>query len=197
MSDKWENIKSDFMSQIKILTKPLTVNEINFRVQSINKGGYATLLAYKDARVDINRLNASFGQLGWQRKHEIIGGQLFCSVGIWNAGIGEWVWKQDVGVESRTEAQKGKASDSFKRACFNLGIGIELYSYPIIQIQLGSDEWSMPGGKPKQTWKFKLKEWVWYSEFDDKNQLVCLAAKQLINGKKRLRYKFGEFGVKK
>jgi hypothetical protein len=44
------------------------------------------------------------------------------------------VWKSDCGVESNTEAQKGEASDSFKRACFNWGIGRELYTSPFIWV---------------------------------------------------------------
>ena len=60
------------------LNTPLTIEEIDFRVQSINKGGYATILAYKDARVDMNRLDAVYGVGYWQRKHEVINGKEFC-----------------------------------------------------------------------------------------------------------------------
>ena len=67
-----------------ILQAPLQAHEIDFRVQSITAGGGAIILAYKDARVDMNRLNKAFGVGGWQRKHEVINGNLFCSVGIWN-----------------------------------------------------------------------------------------------------------------
>jgi len=69
---------------IEELTKPLSIDEIDFRIQSINRGGYATILAYKDARVDINRLNKAVGQGNWQRKHEMIGDRLYCSIGIFN-----------------------------------------------------------------------------------------------------------------
>ncbi|NOW12590.1 hypothetical protein B0H35_000004 [Clostridium acetobutylicum] len=47
-----------------------------------------------------------------------------------------WISKQDVGTESNTEKEKGQASDSFKRACFNFGIGRELYTSPFIWIGL-------------------------------------------------------------
>ena len=173
------------------LSAPLTIDQIDFRVQSINKGGYATILAYKDARVDMHRLNEVLGPGKWQRKHEFINGRLFCSVGIWTAESG-WAWVQDVGTESNAEKEKGQASDSFKRACFNLGIGIELYDYPVIQIKLkgggnknGSDvEWFLDEtkkdkwGNPsvRQGWGLKLKEWIWCSEFHD-GQLSFLAAK--------------------
>jgi hypothetical protein len=94
------------------LTRPLDISDIDFRVQSINNGGYATILAYKDARVDMARLDAAVGPLGWQRKHEFINGKLFCHVGIYSAEYVDFVWKSDVGTESMTEAAKGEASDA-------------------------------------------------------------------------------------
>jgi hypothetical protein len=169
------------------LSRPLDISDIDFRVQSINNGGYATILAYKDARVDMARLDAAAGPLEWQRKHEIINGNLYCHVGIFNVSIGEWVWKCDVGTESMTEATKGQSSDSFKRACFNWGIGRELYDYPIISVKLNDNEWSKDGGRPKQTYNLKIRDWVWYSEFTD-DRLSFLAAKD-ENGK--VRFKWG------
>ncbi len=164
------------------INTPLEINEIDFRVQSINKGGFATILAYKDARVDMNRLDAVYGVGFWQKKYDVINDNLFCSVGIWNKELGQWVWVQDVGTESNTEKEKGQASDAFKRACFNLGIGRELYDYPIIQIKLNDDEFDKTTNKP--TWNFKLKEWVWFSQFDVMGKLNYLACKDQ-NGKAR------------
>ena len=152
------------------LKEPLPIESIDFRVQSVNKGGYATILAYKDARVDMNRLNEVCGVLGWQREHSRDNKN--CTVSIWDNGNQQWVKKEDTGTESNAEAQKGLASDSFKRACFNLGIGIELYDYPIIQVKLTSTEFE--NGKP--TWNFKLKEWKWFSQFTD-GKLTYLACK--------------------
>ncbi len=143
---------------LKALCKPLSASEIDFRVQSINKGGYATILAYKDARVDINRLNEVCG-LGWKREH--VNGNHNCIVSIWDDGISQWVSREDTGTESFTEAKKGLASDSFKRACFNWGIGIELYDYPVIQVKLNQNEFRVDGNKAKQTWDLKLRDWVW------------------------------------
>ena len=120
---------------LKELSKPLDIKDVDFRIQSINKGGYATILAYKDARVDMNRLDEVCGA-NWQKDYRYIEskGMLFCRVGI---KIGnEWIWREDLGVESFTEKQKGQASDAFKRACFNWGIGRELYDYPLIQVKL-------------------------------------------------------------
>jgi hypothetical protein len=163
------------------LNTPLRIDEVDFRIQSINKGGYATILAYKDARVDYHRLNTVYGAGNWQRKHEDIGGRLYCSVGIYHEKSNTWAWVQDVGTESNTEKEKGNASDSFKRACFNLGIGAELYDYPLIQIKLNDNEWEMRKGydgkeRPSATWNLRLRDWKWYSEFDDSG-IKVLAAK--------------------
>ena len=172
-------------TELKINT-PLDITEIDFRVQSVNKGGYATILAYKDARVDMKRLDDVYGVEGWQKKYELIDNHLFCSVGIYSENFGQWIWKQDVGTESNTEKEKGEASDAFKRACFNLGIGRELYEYPLIQIQLNDTEFDKATGKP--TWSFKLKSWVWFSQFTD-GKLTYLGCKD-NNGK--VRFQFGK-----
>lgn len=111
--------------------RKLNADEIDCRISTVSEKGLSLLL-YKDARVDMRLLDEVVGAENWQRKHELINGNLFCSVGI-KCGT-EWVWKQDVGVESYTEKEKGQASDSFKRACFNWGIGRELYSAPFIWI---------------------------------------------------------------
>lgn len=166
------------------LNTPLKIDEIDFRIQSITRNGYATILAYKDARIDMNRLDAVYGVDGWQRKHEVINGKEFCSVGIWSERLSQWVWKMDCGTESFTEKEKGESSDAFKRACFNLGIGRELYDYPVIRVKLNADEvnpkngeFYIEDGKAKQGFGLKLKEWVWFSQFDENDKLNYLAAK--------------------
>ena len=171
------------MENIKLNT-PLTIEEIDFRVQSVNKGGYATILAYKDARVDMNRLDAVYGVGYWQRKHEVINGKEFCSVGVWNKEISQWVWVQDCGTQSNTEKEKGQSSDAFKRACFNLGIGRELYDYPIIQVKLLDNEFDKATFKPN--FNFKLKDWTWISDFNN-GKLTFLKAID-NNGKERFTY---------
>lgn len=127
--------------------RDLTANDIECRVQSVKQNGLVLLL-YKNARVDMNILDEAVGAENWQREHYECKSNLFCRVGInVNAGFTThvdndenvyvtplWVWKSDCGTESNTEAQKGEASDSFKRACFNWGIGRELYTSPFIWI---------------------------------------------------------------
>ena len=174
---------------LNALSRPLDISEVYFRVQSINGGGYATILAYKDARTDMNRLDEAFGTFGWQRDYKLVDTKLFCGVSIYHEQSGQWIWKWDVGVESSAEKEKGQASDAFKRACFNLGIGRELYDYPLISVKLNDNEWEKDkfSGKGKQTWNLKIRDWRWYSEFTD-GKLNFLAAKD-DNGK--LRFSWG------
>ena len=126
--------------------RDLRADEIECRVQSIKYDAQhpdtsgLVLLLYKDARVDMNILDETVGASNWQREHYECKGNLFCRVGICvetkkgESIFPEWVWKSDCGTESNTEAQKGEASDSFKRACFNWGIGRELYTAPFTWI---------------------------------------------------------------
>lgn len=148
---------------LELLRKPLDISEIDFRVQSINKWWYATILAYKDARVDMNRLDEAVWTAFWKREH--FDNNTRCKVSIWNEQIKEWVSKEDIGTASNTEKEKWLASDSFKRACFNWGIGRELYDYPVIQIKLNKDEFEIKNDKAYPTFDFKLKEWTWKSKF--------------------------------
>ena len=116
--------------------RELTENEIECRVGVVNEKG-CSLLLYKDARCDMKILDETVGRQNWQRIHEVINGSLFCNVSIYDEEKKQWITKQDVGVESYTEKEKGQASDSFKRACFNWGIGRELYTAPFIWIPSG------------------------------------------------------------
>lgn len=113
--------------------RKLTANEIEARVSTLSEKG-ASLLLYKDARVDQKILDEVFGVYGWQRTHQLIGDRLYCTIEIWDDEKKQWVAKQDVGTESNTEKEKGQASDSFKRAGFNVGIGRELYTAPFIWV---------------------------------------------------------------
>jgi hypothetical protein len=118
--------------------RDLRADEIECRVQQVKDKGLVLLL-YKDARVDMNILDETVGSANWQNKFYEHKGILFCSLGInTNYEIpgspDRWVWKDDAGVESNTEAEKGNASDARKRAGFAWGIGRELYSAPFTWI---------------------------------------------------------------
>lgn len=130
----------------------LTADDVECRVQSVSQNKRtgnvgAILLLYKDARVDMRILDQVYGPGNWQRTHEIIGNTLYCNIDIWDDGKKCWIRKQDAGVESNTEKEKGRASDSFKRAGFNVGIGRELYTAPFTYVQLNEGEYYQEGGK--------------------------------------------------
>lgn len=111
----------------------LTANDVECRIKKITNEG-AVLLLYKTARVDMRILDEVYGSMNWQRHHEVINNNLFCTISVWDSDKAQWISKQDVGTESNAEAEKGQASDAFKRAGFAWGIGRELYDAPFIWI---------------------------------------------------------------
>ena len=151
--------------------RALTAQEIECRVGQISEDGF-TLLLYKDARCDMNMLDEVVGSENWQREHKEVKGNLFCGVSIYDSEKKEWVTKWDCGTESNTEKEKGEASDSFKRACVNWGIGRELYTAPVIRIK----------GNVKKTPKGKLIPDFWNITvasiaYNEKGEIVELTIK--------------------
>lgn len=124
--------------------RDLRADEIDVRVASINEKG-ASLLLYKDARCDMNILDETVGPMNWQRIHTRDNAN--CIVSIYDEAKQEWVKKEDTGTESFTEKEKGLASDSFKRACFNWGIGRELYTAPFIWVSADKIKTHTKNGK--------------------------------------------------
>jgi hypothetical protein len=187
--------------------RTLRPSEIECRVQQVKSNGCALLL-YKDARVDQKILDETFSPMGWKREHKVMGtpivvnevdkygktkevvkGQYFsCVVSIWDNEKKEWISKEDTGNESNTDEIKGLYSDSFKRACFNIGIGRELYSAPFIWISLNKDE-VKEDKTPKgvryfldYSVKFEVKE----IEYDENREISKLIIADQ-NGKERFR----------
>ncbi len=142
---------------MKLEFRLLNADEIDCRVSTCNAYGVGILL-YKDARCDQNILDEKVGPLNWQRHH--LRDNANCVVSIWDDDKQQWIEKEDTGTESNTEAEKGLASDSFKRACFNWGIGRELYTAPNMFVfkkdlkTLEETEWQ---GKKKYTCKDSFK----------------------------------------
>lgn len=113
--------------------RDLTADEIEVRIATVSEKD-VSLLLYKNARCDMNILDETVGAENWQRDHKELKGNIYCGIGIWDEKKSQWIWKWDCGAESYTEKEKGEASDSFKRAGFNIGIGRELYTAPFIWI---------------------------------------------------------------
>lgn len=154
----------------------LKASEIDARVSTISEKG-CSLLLYKDARVDQNILDETVGAENWTRSHQLIGESLYCTVSIFDPDKKEWVSKQDVGTKSYTEEEKGLASDSFKRACFNWGIGRELYSAPFIWITAENVNLDQKNGKYTTYDNFKVKE-IGYNEEGEINKLKIYNTKK-------------------
>lgn len=162
----------------------LGANDIEVRVATVTDKG-CSLLLYKNARVDMRILDELFTPFGWKRKHEVINNNLFCTVEIKDPETKEWISKQDVGTESYTEKEKGQASDAFKRACFNIGIGRELYTAPFIWIKkedVNLVDKLDPSGKPRKTTYDNFR--VEAIRYDEKKNISALSIKNCRTGKR-------------
>ena len=131
-------------------------------------------MLYKDARCDMAILDETFGSMNWQRRHTRDNAN--CIVSIWDAEKKCWIEKEDTGTESATEQEKGLASDSFKRACVNIGIGRELYTAPFIWIPAANCEIKEDGGRFKCFDRFEVRE-IGYNEHREIDRLVIVNAK--------------------
>lgn len=145
----------------------LTENDVELRIRKITetkKGVFVTLLVYKEARTDMDILDEAFGPMNWQRKHKLIGNAMYCAISVWDAEKKQWVEKEDAGKESYSEAEKGQASDSFKRSGVNWGIGRELYNAPKMRIKLEADEYIKEDGNIITYKSFSVKSMVYDKE---------------------------------
>ena len=152
----------------------LKAEEISCRVNQINDKGL-TLLLYKDARVDMDILDETVGCMNW--KKEYTRDNRNCIVSIWDENKHEWISKEDTGTESNNEAEKGLASDSFKRACVNWGIGRELYTAPFIYIPASKVEITPKGNKFTTYDKFHVEA----IKYDKNRNIIALSIKNQNN----------------
>lgn len=151
----------------------LTAREIDCRISQVKKNGLQLLL-YKDARCDMAILDETFGPMNWQRHHSRDNAN--CIVSIWDDEKRCWIDKEDTGTESNTEAEKGLASDSFKRACVNVGIGRELYTAPFIWITPPNCEIKENNGRYQCFDRFEVQD-IGYNDKREINRLVIVNSK--------------------
>lgn len=161
----------------------LRADEIECRVSVINERGLSLLL-FKDARVDQKILDETFTPFGWRRMHQSIDGNLYCTVEIWDKEKQQWISKQDVGTVSYSEKEKGQASDSFKRACFNWGIGRELYTAPFIWVPAEDVSMKLKGDRYTTSERF-LVQAIDYNEEREISYLM------IVNGKGKKVFEMG------
>lgn len=173
------------MKEIRLLR----ADEIEVRVQAVRENG-CSLLLYKDARCDMKILDETFGIYGWRRKHRQIGESLFCEVEIYDRDKEQWIAKEDVGKESYADKEKGAASDSFKRACVNVGIGRELYTAPFIWVASQYTEIKNYKGKLVVSDYFTVKD----IEYDEKRNISYLT---ITNRKGDIIYQYGKRQIRR
>ena len=188
-------MNEDVLNNLEKLWDPIPIKDVSFRVQSVYKGGYATIIAYKNARIDMKRLDTLFpGQ--WRKEYKEVGGKIFCGIGIRiypEDSTDKYEWRWDIGSsEGEISPEKAQASDSFKRAAFSWGIGRELYDYPMINLKLRDDEYLMTGERYRPTYSLKLKEWRWDVKYDEHNTVNHLEA---FDERGALRYSFDKAAV--
>lgn len=167
------------------MIRKLRADEIECRVSQITASG-CSLLLYKTARVDRAILDEMFG-FRWQNDFKVIDGKMYGGIGIFDSELKEWVWRWDCGTESAAEAEKGQASDCFKRAGFKFGIGIELYSAPFIWINCETEK----NEKGKFIFKDKFEKFdvteIGYANNGDINKL------KIKNKKGEVVFELGKF----
>ena len=163
------------MKEIRLLRK----DEISVRQNQI-KNGNVFLVLYKDARVDMALLDELFTPMGWKKSYREVGGNLFCTIYAYDKETNQWVEKEDVGTESNIEKAKGEASDAFKRAGFNWGIGRELYTSPVIAVKLKNGE--LINGKCYTSF--------YVSDIEcDENREICKL--EIVDGSGEVRFSWG------
>ena len=168
--------------------RALTADEIDCRVATVSEKG-CSLLLYKDARADMVILDETVGPENWQRRHTRDNAN--CIVSIWSEARGQWIEKEDTGTESFTEKEKGLASDSFKRACVNWGIGRELYTAPFIWVSAQDcNVFKRNDGKFSTNDRFEVVEIT-----VDNKQITALAIKNSKTG--AVVYTYGKVKAKK
>lgn len=158
--------------------RTLYADEIDVRVGQCKETG-CSLLLYQSSRAAMNLLDEVVGSMNWCREHTFKDGKLYCKVGIWDENKKQFVYKEDVGVESNSDAEKGQSSDSFKRAAVNWGIGRELYSAPFIWVSLDKSEVITKTYNQKTSYQLSpaIKFEVSEIAYDDKRNISKLVIK--------------------
>lgn len=167
--------------------RKLKADEIECRVAQVSAKG-CSLLLYKTARTDATILTEMYGE-NWQNDFKVIDGKMYGGIGVWNKELQQWVWRWDCGTESNTEAEKGQASDAFKRAGFKFLIGQELYKAPFIFVQC---ETIKEGNKYKLVnpyVKYNVSE-ISYADNGDIDKL------KIVDDKKNIVYEMGKAAKK-
>ena len=138
------------------------------------------LIAYKDARTDMEILDEVLSPVGWQNLYQRDSkGVLQCGRGVKYGE--EWIWKWSNGVQSNIEKEKGEYSDAFKRSGYMWGIGRCLYNFPQIWVSLNDTEWYKDrDDKIKIAKRFRPNDWKWDLDSVDGKKYWRIRAWQMV-----------------
>ncbi|PIQ25281.1 hypothetical protein COW36_19895 [bacterium (Candidatus Blackallbacteria) CG17_big_fil_post_rev_8_21_14_2_50_48_46] len=115
-----------------------------WKVQTARSWG-CECVAYIDARQVMDLLDEVVGPENWQDHYREVAGKIYCDLSILIED--EWITKSDCGTASHFEADKGQASDAFKRAAVKWGIGRFLYQLGTVRtksLEIGKDDRGNP-----------------------------------------------------
>ncbi|QMW06389.1 Rad52/Rad22 family DNA repair protein [Spirosoma foliorum] len=132
---------------LNVLSAPLTIHEIEWRVQSQTKDGQKIIVVpYITNRCVMQRFDDQFGWAGWQNEIKEIDGGFLCTITAILPG-GEMIRKTDGASRTGIEPVKGGISDAMKRAAVQFGLGRGLYEFPKVLIQTTDKyipDWATP-----------------------------------------------------
>jgi len=142
------------------LAEPFPSAEVRARIGTKSRNtNKAQVLAYIDARTVMKRLDDVLGPENWQSELRPLGEKGFiCRLSFRLPGTQEWLHREDVADLSAVEAIKGGASDAFKRAAVQLGIGQYLYDLPAPWVSLVNDQLPKAFKFPLPNWALPLNE---------------------------------------
>lgn len=115
-----------------------------WKVQTAKHWG-CECVAYIDARQVMDLLDEVVGPQNWQDHYREVAGKVYCDLTL--KVEDEWITKSDCGTASQFEADKGQASDAFKRAGVKWGIGRFLYQLDTVRtksLEVGKDDRGNP-----------------------------------------------------
>jgi hypothetical protein len=116
---------------IDALKNPFDPKVLHWRVGATNKEKTSGIaLAYINARDAEKRFDEVMG-LNWANRHPYEG---CCEIGL--KINNEWIWRANGAGETDIEGEKGRYSDSFKRAATMWGVGRYLYYLPNIWVPI-------------------------------------------------------------
>lgn len=179
---------------LKELSRPLKVEEIEFRVGNLfknAKGVFATILAYQEARTPMKILDEVVGPENWSLSYRQEDKSVIAKIGVKTGN--EWTYKESNGTAGDVEAEKSAYSDALKRAAVVWGIGRGLYDFPLIMIPLEEEEYILEGPKPKATTRLKPQDWKWSVEYNSNGSVKTLIGMQEQKGtdpRTKLRFKY-------